>query len=710
MTTDFEIDFASPPDWAALYRSLDIQVVPALMPSTDGQWKRPALASWKDLTKGLVSDEVFQQWYGPKGQHLQRQNVGMLTGVNRLFIVDVDLHKHSEATDWLNGQQAVNNNGGQFQTPTQQTGGGGLQLLFRAPPGWTPPTIKTPIGIDIRGQGGFAMLPPSMHESGKQYAWLPGLEPWEADVMEAPEGLCGSIDNLTRQYGSKAASGALGGSERTSTPEYATTPFGLIVDGREDYMTRLVWKHALEHWRECPIFSPQDAKDAGDQAFVVYLNAVRSRLDEPQTSQADLLEREGRGISLFRQKWQWAMAQWDEPKFREEAKNRPLSETPADSYILPEPPKKEEDTYDSETGEIIEQVTHPALLDDAFEALNIQDIMNLPDPEWLVESMIIERSLGFFYGPPGSGKSFVCLSLALALAAKQPSWFNKAITRTGPVIYVSSEGVSDMKFRLKAWEISTGVPIASIPFYLVHSSMNFMQADHVNRLLRTIQNVATLAGEPPVAIWVDTVSRVLVGADENAAQTVTQFVGACDAIRTHFATTVIGVHHVTKSTGVMRGSSVLEGAADFAFSIDREKGDKVGFLKAQKIKAAQDGFTIAFELQSIPIGDIKGSTSLVAKLATEEAPDPHQWPDRLTCVAILKEIEAAWNSKNPWSNKPQTRADGRYAPAIITAHYAVQKDMAERMVQEWLTNDIIAVTEVDSTSKKRGLKVIGMLD
>ena len=160
----------------------------------------------------------------------------------------------------------------------------------------------------------------------------------------------------------------------------------------------------------------------------------------------------------------------------------------------------------------------------------------------------------------------------------------------------------------------------------------------------------------------------------------------------------------------MRGSSVLEGAADFAFSIDREKGDKVGFLKAQKIKAAQDGFTIAFELQSIPIGDIKGSTSLVAKLATEEAPDPHQWPDRVTCVAILKEIEAAWNSKNPWSNKPQTRVDGRYAPAIITAHYEVQKDMAERMVQEWLTNDIIAVTEVDSTSKKRGLKVIGRLD
>ena len=710
MTTDFEPDFASPAGWAAFYRSVGMQVVPALMPSGGGQWKRPALTAWKAYTQDLVSDDTFNEWYGPTGQHLKRLNMGMLTGVNRLFILDVDLHKHSEATDWLNGQQALHANNGAFQTPTQKTGGGGLQLMFRAPEGWTPPTIKTPIGIDIRGQGGFAMLAPSLHESGRHYQWLPGSEPWETDVLEAPTGLCQAIDDLTRLYGSKAASGALQATERTPTPTYATTAFGLITDGREDYATRLVWKHALEHRRECPIPSAKAAIDARDQAFTVYLNTVRSRIDEPGAPQADLLEREGRGFSMFAHKWQLAIAQWWEPHFIEEANNPPV-EAPAGEYILPEPPKQAEPTYDPTTGEVLEEVTgEPKLLDNAFEALNVQDIMNLPDPEWLVESMIIERSLGFFYGPPGSGKSFVCLSLALALAAKQPTWFNKTITRTGPVIYVSSEGVSDMKFRLKAWEIATGTPIASIPFYLVHSSMNFMQADHVNRLLRTIQNVSTMAGEPPVAIWVDTVSRVLVGADENAAQTVTQFVGACDAIRTHFSTTVIGVHHVTKSTGVMRGSSVLEGAADFAFSIDREKGDKVGFMKAQKIKAATDGFTIAFELQSVPIGDIKGSTSLVAKLATEEAPDPFQWPDKPTCIAILNEMSAAWSKRNPWSNKTQTKADGRYAPAIIAAHFTVSHAMAERMISEWLTNDIIAMDEVDSNSKKRGLKVIGRID
>ena len=52
---------------------------------------------------------------------------------------------------------------------TQRTGGGGFQYLFRAPPDWSPPTCKTSIGIDVRGEGGFAMLPPSIHETGEHY-------------------------------------------------------------------------------------------------------------------------------------------------------------------------------------------------------------------------------------------------------------------------------------------------------------------------------------------------------------------------------------------------------------------------------------------------------------------------------------------------------------------------------------------------------------
>src|SRR6478735_5953280 len=75
---------------------------------------------------------------------------------------------------WLQDLLNIHNSGRQLETATQRTGGGGLQFVFTAPAGWTPPTFRTDMGIDIRGVGGFAVMPPSIHETGNYYAWLPG--------------------------------------------------------------------------------------------------------------------------------------------------------------------------------------------------------------------------------------------------------------------------------------------------------------------------------------------------------------------------------------------------------------------------------------------------------------------------------------------------------------------------------------------------------
>ena len=66
----------------------------------------------------------------------------------------------------------------ELETVEQLTGGGGRQKIFRAPPGWMAPNKAIhSIGVDINGQGGFAMLAPSLHESGKHYEWVDGQSP-----------------------------------------------------------------------------------------------------------------------------------------------------------------------------------------------------------------------------------------------------------------------------------------------------------------------------------------------------------------------------------------------------------------------------------------------------------------------------------------------------------------------------------------------------
>ena len=98
----------------------------------------------------------------------------------------------------------------------------------RAPKGWTPPTCKTAMGIDIRGQGGFAMLPSSLHDSGQRYYWVSGRDPHSVAVHEAPAWLTEAIDDLIQRHGGSPQ--AVAERQRTGTPDLAKDGFGFAVE------------------------------------------------------------------------------------------------------------------------------------------------------------------------------------------------------------------------------------------------------------------------------------------------------------------------------------------------------------------------------------------------------------------------------------------------------------------------------------------------
>ncbi len=65
---DFDPDFASPAEWAAMYRACGPQVVPCFMPGEVARseaWKRPKLAEWATLQESLSPDATFERWYRP---------------------------------------------------------------------------------------------------------------------------------------------------------------------------------------------------------------------------------------------------------------------------------------------------------------------------------------------------------------------------------------------------------------------------------------------------------------------------------------------------------------------------------------------------------------------------------------------------------------------------------------------------------------------
>lgn len=335
-----------------------------------------------------------------------------------------------------------------------------------------------------------------------------------------------------------------------------------------------------------------------------------------------------------------------------------------------------------------------------YEILRIGDIFALPDPTFAVDRHIPEASMGFLYGRPGCGKSFIALDWALHIAYGLPAWHGDPITvRPGAnVLYLAREGSTGFKARIRAWQEKHMVPADREPtFALIRQTINFMQAEDIGKIVRTARQA--LHG-PVDLIVVDTVSRVLPGADENLQKEMTLFVKACDALQDAFKAIVLGVHHSGKS-GDMRGSSVLKGAGDFVFKLERKEGARTGQLICEKQKDAPDGWSETYAFPVVEFGGGAGQSLVPERVQGHEAAsdtcDEHRRED------ILAAIQAAWDAGNPWSPAPQAKE--RYAVKRMSMDFDVKAEVAEQWLAIWLDEGRIVVEVADRHSKSKGYKL-----
>ena len=110
--------------------------------------------------------------------------------------------------------------------------------------------------------------------------------------------------------------------------------------------------------------------------------------------------------------------------------------------------------------------------------LTPEEIDELPDPEYLVEGVLPEKSVCVLYGEPSSGKTFVALSLALACANGQP-WIGRK-TRPARILYVAAEGVLGIKYRLRAYRQRNEIAPDAVRFYV--ASLQITDRDAIGSL------------------------------------------------------------------------------------------------------------------------------------------------------------------------------------------------------------------------------------
>jgi hypothetical protein len=100
-------------------------------------------------------------------------NIGVTTGgTSGLVVVDVDLPDGPASLAELEATH-----GTLPDTCEQRTGSGGRQLLFAHPSGTVGNRTRVVDGIDVRGDGGYIVVPPSRHATGDRYRWTRRIVP-----------------------------------------------------------------------------------------------------------------------------------------------------------------------------------------------------------------------------------------------------------------------------------------------------------------------------------------------------------------------------------------------------------------------------------------------------------------------------------------------------------------------------------------------------
>ena len=114
-----------------------------------------------------TDEAIITDWW----QAQPYANVGIATGtISGLFVVDVDDGENKSGSDSL---KALEREFGKLPRDVYvRSGGGGRHFYFKAPNGGVRnSTGKIAPYIDVRGEGGLIVAPPSLHKSGAKYTW-----------------------------------------------------------------------------------------------------------------------------------------------------------------------------------------------------------------------------------------------------------------------------------------------------------------------------------------------------------------------------------------------------------------------------------------------------------------------------------------------------------------------------------------------------------
>jgi hypothetical protein len=480
---------------------------------------------------------------------------------------------------------------------------------------------------------------PTVHpETGDQYRWAEGLEPWNHQIAEAPAWLLEVLADRPRpprEKPPKAEKGTV--TPITAAPSRPAQPLSKLSPA--DYI-RATWDWEAEliadGWTQDPDRDPEEWTRPGKNPkhgssatlhdggpLVVWSTTVLSGWPADIGTKAGS---SGRSVSAYEyfvaqrhngdtkaanaqiRGWQWNL------EGIVAGTTAPKATTPASQSHT----EATEEPVDSGTTPAEEP--HESYLDKIRANLRRgEEVLTKEPVTWLVKNWIPNNSFGVIYGAPGSGKSFYAMTLALEVA-RGGQWLGTEFTEPASVLYIAAERGNVLGERQRAWKQYNSCPIPDT-FYELELAPQLLTLEHFASLLAIVREIN------PRLVIVDTLAQVTDGVNENDGQQWTMVGSAFEEImRATDGGSVIGVHHSGKDTSKgMRGHSSLNGKITWSIEIRRGSSGGIAQLQAvldkQNAGPAQDPEWYQLEPVDLPApdGDIFPITSAVLRETTYRA-------------------------------------------------------------------------------------------
>lgn len=219
-------------DAALRLASLDMAVFPLVE-----REKLPAVSGgFKVATTDL--EQIREAW-----EHRPNLNIGVATGTvsGGLVVIDLDVDETKDEDGVATLRAWEREHGELPETATVKTGRGGMHLYYRCdqPVGCS---VNAEMGVDVRGDGGYVVAPPSVHPNGNRYEFEEYLD--DVPIARADSNVYAFI---------RAVQGERQRGKRFSLPE-------VIADGkRNDTLMRLACSLQAQGFDDVLILSNLEA-------------------------------------------------------------------------------------------------------------------------------------------------------------------------------------------------------------------------------------------------------------------------------------------------------------------------------------------------------------------------------------------------------------------------------------------------------------------